>query len=74
MALPLAAAQTRTAGVVCPLEQVRAAATALLREDKVDEAFELVLSAMDAVLQKSRELELLVAKLSRGGWGSARSG
>jgi transposase len=44
---------------------VRAAAGALLREHKVDEAFELVLSAMDAVLRKSRELELLVAKLRR---------
>lgn len=58
-------AATQAAGVVSPLEQVRAAAGALLREDKVDEAFELVLSAMEAVLQKSRELELLVAKLRR---------
>jgi transposase len=57
--------QTTAAGGVSPLEQVRAAASALLREHKVDEAFELVLSAMDAVLQKSRELELLVAKLRR---------
>lgn len=48
-----------------PLEQVRSAAAALLREQKVDEAFELLLSAMDAVLRKSRELELLVAKLRR---------
>ncbi len=59
------ATQRRAAGVVSPLEQVREAATALLREQKIDEAFELVLSAMDAVLQKSRELELLVAKLRR---------
>jgi transposase len=58
-------AAPRAAGVVSPLEQVRAAAGALLREDKVDEAFELVLSAMEAVLRKSRELELLVAKLRR---------
>jgi transposase len=57
--------QATAAGGVSPLEQVRAAAGALLREHKVDEAFELVLSAMDAVLQKSRELELLVAKLRR---------
>lgn len=56
---------TLAAGVVSPLEQVRATAGALLREHKVDEAFELVLSALDAVLQKSRELELLVAKLRR---------
>jgi transposase len=60
-----AATQTQATGIVSPLEQVRAAAGALLREQKVDEAFELVLSAMDAVLQKSRELELLVAKLRR---------
>jgi transposase len=58
-------AATQAAGVVSPLEQVRAAAGALLREDKVDEAFELVLAAMEAVLQKSRELDLLVAKLRR---------
>lgn len=58
-------AATQAAGVVSPLEQVRAAAGALLREDKVDEAFALVLAAMDAVLRKSRELELLVAKLRR---------
>jgi hypothetical protein len=63
VALPPAA--TPAAGIVSPLEQVRAAAGALLREHKVDEAFELVLSAMEAVLQKSRELELLVAKLRR---------
>jgi hypothetical protein len=37
-------AATQAAGVVSPLEQVRAAAGALLREDKVDEAFELVLA------------------------------
>lgn len=58
-------AASQAAGGVSPLEQVRAAAGALLREHKVDEAFELVLSAMDAVLRKSRELELLVAKLRR---------
>jgi transposase len=66
VALTPAATQPQAAGVVVsPLEQLRAAAGALLREHKVDEAFELVLSAMDAVLQKSRELELLVAKLRR---------
>jgi transposase len=36
-----------------------------LREQKVNEAFELVLAAMDAVLRKSRDLELLEAKLRR---------
>jgi transposase len=58
-------ASATPAARVSPLEQVRAAAGALLREDKVDEAFELVLSAMEAALQKSRELEMLVAKLRR---------
>jgi len=37
----------------------------MLAEGKVDEAFELFVSALDAVLRKTRELELLVAKLSR---------
>ncbi len=59
------AAPQAAAGALSPLEQVRASAEALLREQKIDEAFELVLTAMDAVLRKSRELELLVAKLRR---------
>lgn len=53
------------AGGVSPLEQVRTSATALLREQKAEEALELVFSALDSVLRKSRELELLVAKLRR---------
>ncbi len=65
MASTSAAAQTPAAAVVSPVEQVRTSATTLLREQKAEEALELVLSAMDAVLRKSRELELLVAKLRR---------
>jgi transposase len=37
----------------------------MIAEGKVDEAFDLFVSALDAVLRKSRELELLVQKLSR---------
>ena len=45
--------------------QVRDAATALLAEGRSDEAFEYLLSALEAVLKKSGELELLLAKLRR---------
>jgi transposase len=47
------------------LRQIRKSASALLTEGKVDEAFEFVVSALDAVLRKTRDLELLVAKLRR---------
>ncbi len=47
------------------LRQVRASAQALLAQGKADEAWELFLSALAAVLVKNRELELLVAKLRR---------
>jgi transposase len=60
-----AAAHRPAAGVVSPLEQVRSSATALLREQKAEEALELVFTALDSVLRKSRDLELLVAKLRR---------
>jgi transposase len=60
-----AAAQKPAAGVISPLDQVRTSATALLREKKAEEALELVFSALDSVLRKSRELELMVAKLRR---------
>lgn len=46
-------------------EQIRASAEALLAEGKVEEAFELFVSALVAVLNKTRDLELLVAKLRR---------
>jgi len=55
---------TRT-GEPPALRQVRDSAQALLTEGKVDEAFEFVVSALDAVLRKTRDLELLVAKLRR---------
>jgi transposase len=60
--------QAATAGP-CALQQVREAANALLAEGKVQEAIEFFASALEAVLQKSRELELLVAKLRREQYG-----
>lgn len=53
------------AGAPSALGQVRDSARALLAEGKVEEAFEFFLSALDAVLRKSRDLELLIAKLRR---------
>jgi transposase len=47
------------------LKQVREAAQGLLAQGQVDEAFELMVSALDAVLRKSRDLELLIAKLRK---------
>ena len=60
--------QAATAGP-CALQQVREAANAFLAEGKVQEAIEFFASALEAVLQKSRELELLVAKLRREQYG-----
>jgi len=51
------------------LRQIRESAQALREEGKVEEAFEFFLSALEAVLHKTRELELLVAKLRREGVG-----
>jgi hypothetical protein len=48
-----------------PLAEIRDTAQALLAQGKVDEACEVVLAALDAVLGKNRELELLVLKLRR---------
>jgi len=59
---------TRSAGTVSEstaIRQVRESAQALLHEVKVDEAFEFFISALDAVLRKTRDLELLVGKLRR---------
>ena len=50
------------------LRQVRESALAMLREGKADESLEYSLSALEAVLVKVQELELLVAKLKRAGW------
>src|SRR5437867_10815655 len=47
------------------LRQIRESARALLDQGKVDEAWEFFLSALEAVLVKNRELELLVTKLRR---------
>ena len=52
------------------LRQVRESAQALLREGKAEEGWELLLSALEAVLVKSQELELLVARLQRAGRGT----
>ena len=49
------------------LRQIRESAQALRAEGKVEEAFEFFLSALEAVLRKTRDLELLVAKLRREG-------
>lgn len=51
------------------LRQVRESALAMLREGKAEESFEYLLSALEAVLVKSQELELLVTKLRRASWG-----
>lgn len=47
------------------LRQVRESAEALLAQGKVDETWDLLLAALEAVLDKNRNLELLVAKLRR---------
>lgn len=47
------------------LEQMRASAQTLLRQGKVDESYELLLSALEALLVKNHELELLLATLRR---------
>lgn len=47
------------------LAQVRQMAEALLHEGKSTDALELTLTALASVLRKSRDLELLVAKLRR---------
>jgi transposase len=52
------------------LRQVRESAQALLREGKSEEAWEFLLAALEAVLVKTQELELLVAKLRRAGRGT----
>lgn len=54
------------------LAEVRDAALAMLAEGDQEQAFEFLLAALAAVLRKSRELELLVAKLRRAGKSSER--
>lgn len=48
-----------------PLEQIRETARALFAHGQVDETWDFFLAALDAVLVKNRELELLVLKLRR---------
>lgn len=52
-------------GEPAALRQVREQAQALLAQGQVDEAFEFFVSALDAVLRKTRDLELLLLKLQR---------
>ena len=47
------------------LGQIRDSARILATEGKTEEAVDLLVSALDAVLRKSRELELMVLKLQR---------
>jgi transposase len=47
------------------LRQIRESAQALLEQGRFDESWEYLLSALEAVLAKNRELELLLAKLRR---------
>ena len=54
------------------LRQVRESAQALLREGKTEETWEFLLAALAAVLVKTHELELLVAKL-RHAWRGTKS-
>ena len=62
---PAAQPESRTKAEPAALRQVRESAQALLAQGQVDEAFEFFVSALDAVLRKTRDLELLVAKLQR---------
>ena len=54
------------------LQQVRHAAATLLADGHVEEAVEVVIAALAAVLEQTRDLELLVTKLRRA-QGSPRS-
>ena len=47
------------------LRQIKESAEALLKEGKTEETWELLLSALEAVLSRNSDLELLVAKLRR---------
>jgi transposase len=47
------------------LRQLRESVQALLQEGKTEEAWELLFSALEAVLSRNTDLELLVAKLRR---------
>ena len=48
------------------LPQITASAQTLLQEGKTEEAWAVLISALEAVLSRNADLELLVAKLRRG--------
>ena len=52
--------------------QVKGTAAAMVAQGRAEEAFDYLLSALAAVLKKSRELELLLAKMRRAGRNSER--
>ena len=58
-------AQGRRKGEPEAVRQVRESARALLAQGQIEEAFEFCVSALEAVLRKTRDLELLLAKLQR---------
>lgn len=47
------------------LQQIKGSTRELMSQGKTEEAWELILSALEAVLDKNRDLELMVAKLRR---------
>jgi transposase len=65
-AVPLGASQSSPDERIA-LRQIRQSAQALLAEGKVEETWELLFSALEAVLSRNSNLELLVAKLRRAG-------
>lgn len=64
-AAPLGAVHQPAQGERFALRQIRQSAEALLAEGKADETWELLLSALEAVLSRNSDLELLVSKLRR---------
>ena len=60
------------AGAGPAFRQARETAQALMAEGRQEEAFDVLLSALAPVLEKSRELELLLARMRRVGRSSER--
>src|SRR3990170_2679268 len=58
-------AGTPPRGEMAALRQIKESAQALLEEGKTEETWEFLLSALEAVLSRNSDLELLVAKLRR---------
>jgi transposase len=64
---------TAEPGAAAPaFNQVREIADAMVAEGRTDEAFDYLFSALAAVLRKTRDLELLLARLRRAGRSSER--